>query len=139
MLTSRVSCLVLAPNDEAFDKFLSSTTAANNFTSQEAIGALLSYHILKGVHSYAEFTNETQFITTLLSDATYSNVTGGQVVELTRSKGNAVVNFSVNTVSKLVGPTYDLIFLGGFIHIIDEVLVCGPFRIDYQFGKTSNS
>jgi uncharacterized surface protein with fasciclin (FAS1) repeats len=114
---------ILAPTDEAFDTFFSDATTATNFSSYDEVEALLSYHILRGVHSQASISSTPSFIPTLLTNSSYANVTGGQVVEAVID--NSVMTFisAVNCISKVVGPTNDIIFLGGLIHIIDEVLV----------------
>jgi Fasciclin domain len=92
----------LANNTEvsAFNALLSQSKetaaileSASNFTllipSNAAIATLqdvdllqlLYYHLLTGEHAVASITNVSQFIPTHLTNVTFANVTGGQVVE----------------------------------------------------------
>lgn len=80
---------ILAPNDDAFNKIAHSQIGdafANNQT--DAIRAILQYHILPGLHRAASYTGNFQFNPTWLDNATYSNVTGGQVVGGVRQSGD---------------------------------------------------
>ena len=44
------------------------------------VTALLTYHVLNGTYYASNVTDMAAFIPTLLTNSTYSNVTGGQVV-----------------------------------------------------------
>lgn len=44
------------------------------------VAALLEYHVLNGSFASTAVTNNVQFVSTLLVNETYTNVTGGQVV-----------------------------------------------------------
>ena len=66
---------VLAPTDDAF--------RANNVPSNSSdMLALLSYHALQGLHGGALLNGSSQYLPTLLTDQAYSNVTGGQRVQV---------------------------------------------------------
>lgn len=52
---------------------------ADDLTS--LITAVLSYHVLNGTYYAANVTDTPAFIPTLLSNSSYENVTGAQVVE----------------------------------------------------------
>ena len=91
---------VLAPTDEAFAKHFSSTNDANNDTDK--LGALLSYHILRGSFTRTHFNNSPQFIPTLLSDSRYANITGGQRVEVASSGSGIAFYSAVKAVSNLI-------------------------------------
>ena len=65
-----------------------------------------------------------KFIQSLLSNSSYTNVTSGQVVEAVTNGTQATFRSAVHQVSTILGPTHDIVFLGGIIHIVDAVLVC---------------
>ena len=117
---------VLAPSNAAFQSFANGSSPSTNFTSFDQIEALLSYHFLKGVYSQATFRTSPTFIPTLLSNTSYTNVTTGQVVEAIASQDGIEFKSAVNHVSKLVDSGSDIVFQGGFIQIVDNVLVCQP-------------
>jgi uncharacterized surface protein with fasciclin (FAS1) repeats len=59
-----------------------------------------------------------------LTDERYSNVSGGQVVEVTLDEeGACVFRAAVNCEARYVDGEDDLVFLGGVVHVIDTVLV----------------
>jgi len=111
---------VLAPSNSALGSFLNSTAgmAAGNDTS--LVANLLTYHVLNGTYPASAFSNTTAFAHTLLTNMTYANVTGGQVVGA-KLNGTEVNIFSGLLQSSTV-TTADLNFTGGVIHVIDEVL-----------------
>ena len=59
-------------------------------------------------------------LATLLTNTTYANVTGGQRVKCTTIDGKPTVISGVQAASHIIHA--DVIFLGGLVHIIDEVL-----------------
>lgn len=83
-LNSLTNITLLAPNNQAFEALLKSTPSLAS--NPGLIEAVLTYHVLNG--SYAKFSSSPAFIHTALMNNTYSNVTGGQVVEaIGTSKG----------------------------------------------------
>ena len=101
---------ILAPSNEAFSSLLSSSAgAAIKANDTTAIQSLLSYHVLNGTYMAAMFNSTPMFIHTMLSNPTYANVTGGQVVEAV-TVGKNVSFFSgllMNaTVTKAVSQSY---------------------------------
>lgn len=84
------------------------------------MAALLTYHVLNGSYPASAFTNTSQFIPSLLTNTSYANVTGGQVV------GARLDDTSVELISGLLSEsevtTADVAFTGGVIHVIDSVL-----------------
>jgi len=46
------------------------------------IAAILSYHVLNGTYYNTSLLNSSQFLTTLLHNQTYANITGGQKVQV---------------------------------------------------------
>ena len=106
---------LLAPSNEAFTKLLSSSAGAAIMANDTtAIQSLLSYHVLNGTYMAAMFNSTPLFIHTMLANPTYSNVTGGQVVEGVMA-GKNVSFFSgllMNaTVTKAVSGTFHLSIL----------------------------
>jgi hypothetical protein len=80
----------------------------------------LSYHILHDHHPSAEFGLSPLFPATLLTNNNYTNVTGGQRVELTLIEDKTTILSGVKAESHL--KEADIFFQGGLIHIIDSVL-----------------
>ncbi|KAL8808706.1 MAG: hypothetical protein Q9200_004098 [Gallowayella weberi] len=121
MLGSASNVTILAPSNEAFEKFMRTPGAAalaSNDTS--AIQALLSYHILNGTFPSSVVTEMPTFLPTMLNNSAYSNVTGGQVVEVLK-QGDKVLFYS-GLLSNASVTTADQNFTGGVVHIIDNVL-----------------
>lgn len=73
---------VLVPSDEALQAFEADNPSAT--TDEEALLALIHYHIANGTHPSATFGLEPLFVPTLLTNPNYTNVTGGQVVEMAK-------------------------------------------------------
>ncbi|ETI28886.1 hypothetical protein G647_01338 [Cladophialophora carrionii CBS 160.54] len=118
-LSSSQNITLLAPNNEAFSRFLNSSAgAALAQNDTDLIQALFTYHVLEG--AYPNFT-DVQFIPTLLQPPQFTNVTGGQVVQAVPGD-NSTSFFSglLNNASSTGAP---LNYSGGVIHIIDEVLI----------------
>jgi hypothetical protein len=108
---------VLAPSDDAFDAFAG---AGGNLTDLSSLLALLEYHIIKGLHPSLNFNATPQFLPTLLTNENFTNVTGGQVVEVVNKNGNVSIYSAVKAESIITVP--DAIFIGGLIQQIDQVL-----------------
>jgi uncharacterized surface protein with fasciclin (FAS1) repeats len=70
---------ILAPNNDALSSLLDSSLLEN--ADAGLVPALLTYHVLNGTYFAENVTETPAFIPTLLTNSTYSNVTGGQVVE----------------------------------------------------------
>lgn len=70
----------------------------------DAIRALLEYHIANGTHPSATFGLQPLFVPTLLSSPNYTNVTGGQVVELVSQDNLSAVVSGVKAISHVVQP-----------------------------------
>jgi len=84
---------ILAPNNDAFDKIpYTQLNSAFENNDQDTIVNVLSYHILQGQKMAAQLIPGTPvFLPTLLNDAKWSNVTGGQVVQNVKQAGDVVV------------------------------------------------
>lgn len=120
-LGNATNITILAPSNEAFASFANSSAAADVATDPGLLAAVLQYHVLNGTYSASQITNQSTFIPTLLQNSTYSNVTGGQVVEAIMI-GNETVFYSGLLMNATVTEA-DQNFTGGVIHIVDQVLV----------------
>lgn len=98
---------LLAPSNEAFAKAMnmSGGISAND---TGLISSVLMYHVLNGTYMANQIMETPMFIHTMLMNSTYSNVTGGQVVEAV-SMNNTVMFYSGllmnSTVTKAVSHT----------------------------------
>nr|KAK5435810.1 hypothetical protein LTR18_009812 [Exophiala xenobiotica] len=109
---------VLAPNDQAIAAFANANPDVTS--DRDAVLALLQYHCVNGTHPSAGFGLQPLFAPTLLTNSSYTNVTGGQVVDITSQDGTPTILTGVKAVSHLLEA--DIFYLGGLIHIIDAVL-----------------
>ncbi|KAL8847646.1 MAG: hypothetical protein Q9221_007334 [Calogaya cf. arnoldii] len=140
-LSSAQNVTILAPSNEAFEKFMSTPQgAALADNDQEAIQvrhlptiailtaitdainpqALLQYHIINGTYPASAVSEMPVFLPTMLNDTMYSNVTGGQVVEAVMQGENVI--FYSGLLNNATVTTADQNFTGGVVHIIDNVL-----------------
>ncbi|KAI7783601.1 beta-ig-h3 fasciclin [Diaporthe eres] len=112
---------VLAPNNAALSALLndSSVTAAVA-ADPGLVPAILTYHVLNGTIRSTDITDTPAFPKTLLTNSTYTNVTGGQVVKA-ETEDNSVV-FTSGLLRQSRVATADVTFTGGIVHIIDSVL-----------------
>lgn len=120
-LSSANNITILAPSNEAFTKFANSSLAQEVASDSSLLAAVLQYHVLNGTITASQITNQSAFVHTLLQNETYSNVTGGQVVEAVKI-GNETVFYSGLLMNATVSQA-DVNFTGGVIHIIDSVLM----------------
>jgi hypothetical protein len=103
LLSSANNFTLLAPSNTAFEQWFSGQ--GNPSLSDDVIEATLFYHLLHGGFPTASFTDESQFVASHLTNATYSNVTGGQRVELVTGTGGQQQLISDNkTVTGIVSP-----------------------------------
>jgi len=119
-LSAATNITILAPSNDALATFLNSTAGQAAATDPGAVAALLTYHVLNGTYPPSAFTNASQFLPSLLSNTSYANVTGGQVVK-GMLNGTGVALTSGLLAQSSVLPAV-LNFTGGVIHIIDTVL-----------------
>lgn len=71
-----------------------------------AVAALLSYHVLKGTYYASNFTSAAAplFVPTLLTNVSYTNVTGGQRVEAAVMDGKVNILSGAGVSSTVVTP-----------------------------------
>lgn len=72
------------------------------------------------MHASSSFDSTPQFLPTLLTNQAFTNVTGGQVVEVTSGNGTVSIYSAIKAQSTIAVP--DAIFIGGLIQQIDKVL-----------------
>ncbi|KAJ3939784.1 uncharacterized protein N0V96_009768 [Colletotrichum fioriniae] len=111
-LSQAQNITILAPSNAALEAFLASPGAQGAATNPGLVAAILQYHVLNGTYYASQFTEEPQFIPTLLSNETYTNITGGQRVQAQTVGGNRNSTVTAGNVN----------FTAGTIHIIDKVL-----------------
>jgi len=111
---------ILAPSNQALSALLNSSAGQMLSKNPGAIQAILQYHVLNGTHPASSITNTSSFIPSLLTNASYTNVTGGQVVEAVKI-GNETTFFS-GLLQNATVTHADLNFTGGVIHVIDALL-----------------
>ncbi|KAL8887832.1 MAG: hypothetical protein Q9192_006268 [Flavoplaca navasiana] len=119
ILGSATNVTVLAPSNEAFEMFMSSAQG-QSFNDEDAIQALLQYHIINGTYRSDAVTDMPVFLPTMLNNTDYANVTGGQVVQAVMQGENVV--FYSGLLNNSTVTEADQEFTGGVVHIIDRVL-----------------
>jgi uncharacterized surface protein with fasciclin (FAS1) repeats len=83
---------ILAPSNDAFSKLLASPAGARLAQNDSAlIQAVLSYHVLQGNFPASAITDRPAFVPTLLDNPRYTNVTGGQRVEVVKKEDKVYV------------------------------------------------
>ncbi|KAI2778001.1 FAS1 domain-containing protein [Daldinia loculata] len=112
---------ILAPSNDAISAQTSNNETAFQLDDSDYLQALLSYHILNGTYHNDSFGNESVFIPTLLTNKTYTNVTGGQVVEARLHDNNVTFFSALKENATIITPNVN--FTGGTIHIINSLLV----------------
>ncbi|KAM0267457.1 hypothetical protein ACHAPA_006002 [Fusarium lateritium] len=114
---------ILAPSNDAIKELLKDTAVARMVENDpSAVASLLQYHVLNGTYYASNITgmDGPAFVPTMLSNATYANVTGGQRVEVMAM--NDTVSFYSGFRAQSNVTQADLNFTGGVIHIINRVL-----------------
>lgn len=103
----------LAPTNDAFTKWLATNRTA------DYMEATFMYHLLRGVHTTVSINETPQFISSFLTNASFSNVTNGQRVGAYRNE-HVLFESALKTTSTVL--TGDVVATGGVVHIIDAVL-----------------
>ncbi|KAH7357211.1 FAS1 domain-containing protein [Rhexocercosporidium sp. MPI-PUGE-AT-0058] len=134
-LTTARNITILAPSNDAFSKFLSTPAGQAASNDPGMLTALLQYHVLVGAHPSSELNNSI-YAHSMLTNATYANVTNGQVVQLSKMGGKVMVMSGLKEMS--MATTMDVAFTGGVIHVIDTVLTMPmmPSRSALDSGLT---
>ena len=96
---------VLAPSDEAFAKIAKYWNSNKTATiDTDHLEAILTYHLLQGTYPDIFLNVPPQFIPTLLKNSSYTNVTGGQRVEVVSSGGQVSYYSAAKSISHLITP-----------------------------------
>ena len=114
---------ILAPSNDALEELLKDKSVASMVSDNSSyVTDLLQYHILNGTYYASNITDMDMaaFVPTLLTNSTYTNVTGGQRVEVMAE--NDTVSFYSGFRAQSNVTKADLNFTGGVIHIINRVL-----------------
>ncbi|PNP60786.1 hypothetical protein FNYG_14478 [Fusarium nygamai] len=112
---------ILAPSNDAIEELLNDTGVARFVESDpSAIAAILQYHVLNGTYYASNLTDTPAFVPTLLNNATYANVTGGQRVEVVADNDTVSIYSGLRQQANVTQA--DLNFTGGVIHVINRVL-----------------
>ncbi|OHF03803.1 fasciclin domain-containing protein [Colletotrichum orchidophilum] len=119
-LSQAQNITILAPSNAALEAFLASPGAQGAASNPGLITAILQYHVLTGTYYASQFTEEPRFIPTLLTNETYTNVTGGQRVQAQTVDGNVTFYSALRENSTVTAGNVN--FTAGTIHIIDKVL-----------------
>ncbi|CZT52150.1 uncharacterized protein RSE6_13412 [Rhynchosporium secalis] len=117
-LASSNNFTFLAPSNNAISTLVK--RKGNATLTGDLILASLQYGMLKGGYPTLSFSDASQYVHTNLANPGYSNVTGGQVLELTADEGGNAQVVSGNKTTSNVAD--ELLCSGGIVHIIDKVL-----------------
>ena len=90
-LAGATNITLLAPHNDAFITFLNSPAGTAAAATPGAVAALLQYHAINGVFKSTAFTSTPVFVSTLLTNTSFTNVTGGQVVEGVAQNGGVSI------------------------------------------------
>ncbi|RBQ83381.1 hypothetical protein VDGD_02646 [Verticillium dahliae] len=137
MLSTANGITILAPSNQAFDKFMRDhPDQAQMSNNPQAVTALLQYHVVMGMVMSNQLSAQPVFGQTLLN-APFANVTGGQRVELSLVDNRAMILSGYKQMSMVT--TADVPFAGGVVHIVDTVLAVpgSPVRTAVDMGLTS--
>lgn len=109
--------IVLIPTDSAVATARSQNP--QSFVDSGSTRAWVEYHALLGTHPSASVSNTSQFVPTLLNNTFYTNVTGGQRVELVENDGPMALS-ALKAESRIIQR--DIFYVGGLMHIVDNAL-----------------
>jgi len=109
---------VLAPSNQAIETLLNSSAGAQLASNPGLVTAALQYHVLNGTYRAEQITNTSVFVPTLLTNETYTNVTGGQRVQAMRSADGNVTFFSGLVMNSTVTQPVSRLFWGLPIDLI---------------------
>jgi uncharacterized surface protein with fasciclin (FAS1) repeats len=111
-LNSARNITILAPSNDALATFLNDSQRAIAIAQNPGIlAALLTYHVLNGTYYASSFTNTSMFIPTLLTNQTYTNITGGQRVQALANNGTVSIYTALKENSTVVAAVRFVKFL----------------------------
>ncbi|KAI1181494.1 FAS1 domain-containing protein [Nemania serpens] len=109
----------LAPNNDAINALMSDSNSLSPDITPGDLQALLSYHVLNGTYYASSISNTSQFIPTLLTNTSFTNVTG-QRVECVSDNNN--LTFISALRQNVTAVTTNINFTSGTIHIVNGIL-----------------
>src|SRR5947209_11735527 len=104
-LGSATNITILAPNNDALGKLLNSSAGMALASMPDVVTAVLQYHVLNGTYPASAFSATPAFAPTLLTNTSYTNVTGGQMIEAYANGSSVYIvsgNLAKSTVTKAV-------------------------------------
>lgn len=90
-LSSAQNITLFAPSNDALNAFLDSDAGISAASQLDVVAALLTYHVVNGAFHSSTFTSTPIFPSTLLTNSSYTSVSGGQVVEVVAQNGGVNV------------------------------------------------
>ncbi|KAI1110557.1 FAS1 domain-containing protein [Nemania sp. NC0429] len=111
---------ILAPSNDAVNAAIAITGSTSPIIPPGDLQALVRYHVLNGTYYASNFSTTPQFIPTLLTNTSYTNVTGGQRVECVSDNNN--LTFISALKQNITAVTTNINFTGGTIHIVNGIL-----------------
>jgi uncharacterized surface protein with fasciclin (FAS1) repeats len=131
-LAAATNITILAPSNDAIATLLNSDEGKALAGDTGLVKAVLQYHVLSGVYPASAIKSTPAFVPSLLTNTSFTNVTGGQRVEAILSGSN--VEFVSGLLRNSSVVKADVNFNGGVIHVIDEVLT-----VPESASKTANA
>lgn len=120
-LASATNITVLAPTNAAFNTFTGDPAVQAAIAADPGlVTAVLQYHVLSGVYHSSVLSATPAFPKSLLTNTSFTNVTGGQVVKA-QALNNSVI-FTSGLLKQSTVTTANAHFNGGIAHVIDTVL-----------------
>ncbi|XXG99589.1 hypothetical protein Hte_005929 [Hypoxylon texense] len=119
-LSNLQNVTILAPSNDALDALSSNSDTVGLLSNSDYLQALLNYHVLNGTYYNSSFGNDSVFIPTALTNETYTNVTGGQVIEAGLYDNNVTFFSALKQNASIITPNVN--FTGGTIHVINNLL-----------------
>ncbi|KAL3424180.1 Fasciclin-like arabinogalactan protein-like protein 7 [Phlyctema vagabunda] len=106
----------LAPSNAAIKSFINQNP---DTLTPSLFDATVEYSLLQGGYPSLSFTDTPIFVPSYLANGSFTNVTGGQAVELVSGSDGVLETITGNR-SVSTSTTDDIICVGGIIHIINS-------------------
>jgi uncharacterized surface protein with fasciclin (FAS1) repeats len=111
-LSGATNITIIAPSNDAITELLGSEAGAALAADPGAVAALLTYHVVNGTYFASQITEMPAFVPTLLSNESYANVTGGQVVEAVATEESVYFFSGLLTNSTVTQAVSHILFKG---------------------------
>ncbi|KAL1957847.1 hypothetical protein VTO42DRAFT_5412 [Malbranchea cinnamomea] len=95
---------ILAPEDSAFHDLVGmlQVNATEPLPNATGIRGILEYHIVNGTHPSTDFNSTPRFLSTHLTNPGFTNVSGGQVVQIVDRDGTLECISGLNAQARFV-------------------------------------